>query len=299
MATQGMLQFGQKELVLCLKQYSNDHIKSAIEIFRIIIDLTAQGQLVDVNGLSEFSANGLFDKPNFTGIAYARSHNIEPVLQTIGVEKQHVLSMVLLTPGEVAVMKCFGLARVLSRICADSRYFPYPLWNDLDRTEAIGQDEIGKCYLQNFSQYPGVFAVRDEQGVQVFFDRKLAPVLITMFREKPAAIFATEIVPGNIDGLLVWRPDSENIVINTPQLFAVEEKGQNTDDTVNLLGGCYILIGHDPENNAQGVTYSDDGFFATLNLQGMMIFMNALETQQPCLIEGLNGEFNLGVGWVG
>jgi len=154
MATQGMLHFGQKELVLCLKQYSNDHIKSAIEIFRLITDMAAQGQLVDVNGLSEFAANGLFDRPGFTGIAYARCHSIEPVLQTIGVEKQNVLSMILLTPGEVAVMKCFGLARVLSRICADSRYFPYPLWNDLDRVEAIGQDEIGKCYLQNFSQHP-------------------------------------------------------------------------------------------------------------------------------------------------
>ena len=73
----------------------------------------------------------------------------------------------------------------------------------------------------------------------------------------------------------------------------------NTDDTVNLLGGCYIFIGHDLKDNAQGVTYSDDGFFATPNLQGMMIFMNALETQQPCLIVGLHGEFNLGVGWVG
>jgi len=299
LATRGMLHFGQKELVLCLKQYSNDHIKTAIELFRLILGMAVQGQLVDVNGLTELGPSGIFDNPRFTGIGYARSHNIEPVLETIGVESQHALSMMLLTSGEVDVMKCFGLSRVLSRICEDSRYFPYPLWNDMDRSEAIGRDEIGKCYLQNFLLYPGVFAIREDNAVQVFFDRRLAPTLVNIFTEHPAAIFATEIVPNTMDGLLVWRPESERIVVNTPRMFAVGENGLNPDETIRSLGGCYIVIGYDPANNAQGATYSEDGFYATLDQGGLATFMNAINTQQPCMIEGRGGEFNFAVGWVG
>ncbi len=298
-ATRGMLNFGQKEMVLCLKQYSNDYIKTAVDLFRLLLDMAAKGQLVDVNGLSEFGSNGIFNNPRFTGIGYVRSHSIEPVLDTLDVKNHQTLSMVLLTSGEVEVMKCYGLARILSRICADSRYFPYPLWNDMDRQEVLGREDLNKCYLKNFQLYPGIVAVREENTVQVYFDRKLAQTLVEGFTAHPAGIFATEIVPGAIDGLLVWRPESDHIVVNTPRLFAVSPDGLNPDETVRSLAGCYIVIGHDPENRTQGVEYSEDGFYATLDLQGWVIFMDALRSQEPCMIESRNRSFHFGVGWMG
>ncbi len=297
--THGMLNFGQKELVLCLKHYSNEYINTAIELFRLILGITASGQRVDVNGLTEFGADGIFNNSRFTGIGYARSHSIEPVLETLGVKNNQVLSMVLLTAGEVAVMKNFGLARILSRLCADSRYFPYPLWNDMERPETIGKDDIEKCYLQNFLLHPGVIAMREADTVTVYFDRNLAPTLAQTFAAKPAAIFSTELAPASMDGLLVWQPESEHVSVNTPHLFAVNQDRLNSDDTVHSLAGCYILIGHDPKNDTQGVDYSEDGFFVTLDLQGWDSFMTTIHNQQPCVLDGRDGSFHFGVGWIG
>lgn len=65
----------KKEMLFCLRQYANDHIKTVIEFFRLILDMTAKGQLVDVNGLKKLGAGRIFQNSRFTGVGYARSHN--------------------------------------------------------------------------------------------------------------------------------------------------------------------------------------------------------------------------------
>ena len=50
--TRGLAGFGQKELVFCLKQASNEHVRMVMTLLRTVMRLAANGRRVDVGGPS-------------------------------------------------------------------------------------------------------------------------------------------------------------------------------------------------------------------------------------------------------
>jgi hypothetical protein len=111
--TNGLLGFGQREIVLTMVRHPNAGIEHApqepVQFLRTIAGFAQQGRLVDEGGITELGPTGLFGRPSIRGLVYQTAWPMDGVVIPNG-----SLHAVVLVGHEMETAKRYGSLRVLA-----------------------------------------------------------------------------------------------------------------------------------------------------------------------------------------
>lgn len=299
--TRGLAGFGQKELVFCLKQASNEHVRTVMTFLRTVMQFAAQGRCVDVGGLTDFGQGGIFGQPAYAGIGYARPHSVDPLIQAAGLNREQCLLSTVLTQEELMACRKFGLARVLARLGEAARFFPYPAWNDITRKSVLTESELSQSAFSDngISILPGLHVLREGDAVTVYITRRNRDILSQELDQHNAAlVLATELIPGNADGVLVWHPGAAHPAATTARLFAVSASGLSDENTLKRLTGCFVALSLSPDLR-HGASLVEDGFAVFLSVTEWAGFKNAIHAGESFGSDGRDGLLGFYTVWYG
>ncbi|HYP76333.1 MAG TPA: hypothetical protein VER12_10270 [Polyangiaceae bacterium] len=133
--SRGFADSGQRELVLTLRLENREppiaKMQEIVRFFAIVHAWAQAGSFVEEGGLTQFGDRGLFGRGG-CGLLYVDARPIA------GVElPDRALAAVFVEAAEIRAAADFGIYRVLTRIGAQLRLFPFPTWGALDRPSAV------------------------------------------------------------------------------------------------------------------------------------------------------------------
>lgn len=298
--TRGLAGFGQKELVFCLKQASNEHVSTVTTFLRTVMRIAANGRCVDAGGLTEFGQGGIFGRSAYTGVCYVHPHSVDPLIQAAGLYDEQCLLAIVLTREELMACRRFGLARVLARLGEAARFFPYPVWNDIVRGSAMAEADLSQSAFSDsgISILPGIHVLREGDTVIVHIARRNREALSHVLDQYDAAVLATELVPGNAEGVLVWHPGEAYPVAITARLFAVGASGLSDAKTLKRLAGCFVALSLSADGR-HGASLFEDGFAIFLSAPEWAGFKEAVRAGESFNSAGRDGLLSFYSVWHG
>lgn len=232
--THGLTAVGQRELVLTLRldAAANEDVSGKLSevsrFFSVVRGWARQRQFVAAGGVTQFGERALFGRSR-SGLVYADARPIR------GIElPPRALVAIVADEREVQTALDYGAYRVLARLGAELRHFPFPLWSDLSRPSVASERENQSllCKVAR-TRAPGVsFVVEDERvlitlspSVKALLGRGVAAL-------PPGAPFALLTKPApSANAWLVWHPGQR------------EPLSISLDDTVasRVTGSCLLI----------------------------------------------------------
>ena len=263
-ATKGFQLTGQKELVLTLKNTSQQYQvqEAPLLFFKQIYPLAENGRRVSNGDITQFGERGLL---GWKGIVYTNF-----VDSISNLNQEDYLSMILLTLEEVQAVQAFGYLRLMALLGKENAFYPYPFWSDLDRRALpIGQIEqvsiLGKIRARLC--YPAAWVVLDNNQI-----------ILTLPRQSPAEVFPQEklsapfaLLPGlhpGADGCLVFTLDNQGPTAITP-----------AGSEGSKLSGCVlVLVGEQAQTSSRII---EDGFAVLMTDKDWTLLGESLIERRP------------------
>jgi hypothetical protein len=164
------------------------------------------------------------------------------------------------------------MARVLARLGAGYRFYPYPEWVDRRRASVVSKKWTDESIVSQMPvlHLPGAF-VRFEGNRIVLrllpgAGKRLGESIREVAQDQPAAVL-TEVDP-EANGCLTWRPGQQQPEAITPP----ESDG-------SALCGCFI--GFVPEQDADAGQVFEDGFLLMLTADSWHSLREAITSGHP------------------
>lgn len=248
--SQGFADLGGAELSMTLARQPEDdptgQVRDPLEIMKVMYELAkgeGSGQATITAGqLTQLGGGGLFGRSDLTSLTYLPALPVVP-----GTEE--ALAVLVLTEDETAVVQRCGPMRVVARLGASNRHYPYPPW--LDRTRVSVAESGEKSILDQTARLllPGLHAHKEDETVVLSVPRGQRRPLAEQLGPLPLeAAFTLFTLPApDATATLVWRPGQA-----TPQAYG----GPNaTNDRV--AGNFCLLV---PQQDTNGGQLIEDGF---------------------------------------
>jgi len=123
--TQGLTQFGQREMSLTLRHERGDatYPEEPLQFFATILQFSKEGRIVGNGGFTQLGSRRFF------GRHLLYMYLMSPPVEGVKVEPG-TLALILVTDDEIEAVKNYGSLRVASRLGKRERYYPYPIWNE-------------------------------------------------------------------------------------------------------------------------------------------------------------------------
>lgn len=273
--TEGFAAFGQQEFILILKDdqlKDGDVYEAPLHFFANIFQLAQQGQIVYNGGRTQFGQR------NFLGasaVLYAKNPiSTDPNLPA------DALVMLLLNNDEASVFPQFGALRLLSMFGLFTRTFPYPYWNDLQRTSLPIQQHSDSILLK-----VGTLSIKD---AYVHLDQKRIKLIVEhdanlmlpdegIPTNQPVAILPSLSPKADFCFTLITQEKGVRGVIGS--FGESEDRDVDPKDVGDaVFAGCFLLIvANQPTNEIKDI---EDGFALMVTDSTWLSFWEALKNKQ-------------------
>lgn len=266
MVTAGMEAHGHRELVLSLVRRPGEALASVAEpmlkLLRSIHRVAQHGQRVTWGGLTEVGEDLL--APGVRAVVYADAQPFPGVDIPDG-----ALAMILLDREELALVKQFGLYRLLARLGRQHRRFPFPPWTDRDRKRATHAED-SKSMLGMFGAravFQAASIVLEGEQVSLQLKRSDGEALAKLLAQVPSNVpFAISTRPARgADAWLVWWPGQSE-----PEATTGPTPSSRPTITGGFLG-CLIDTGQPDQ-----IIQLEDGFSLMLSAASWARCLRAL-----------------------
>ena len=281
--TRGFTSVGQRELVLSLRLGDSEQpIPKMQEILRFFATVQAwaeAGSIVDQGGLTQFGERALFSVRH-GGLIYVEARAIS------GIDlPARALSAVFVQAPEIGAARDYGTYRVLTRIGAQLRLFPFPTWGALDRPSTITARESESLLSKVLRMHvpSASFLVADQC------------LRLTIPRDAKSLARGVSSLPTNSAFVLLTRPAASANAILTWKPGQREMTGISPDgsDGSRLSGCCAMFV---PSSRADEARPFEDGYSVLLSEERWTEWLAALIEQRPLSFE-LAGEMRFELEW--
>jgi hypothetical protein len=150
----GLHALRHKEVCLTVKmerdEDDGDYPRSTAEIYSVIHDLARQSHFADAGAvIGPVEGANLLDHPAFTGVAFSIPQPFKGVRRPAD-----ALTALILTTGELEVIRNFGMVRVEARLGDHYRFFPTAPWFDRRRGELLSLADMETSVLARVLRLP-------------------------------------------------------------------------------------------------------------------------------------------------
>jgi hypothetical protein len=268
---------GQREIAIAVRLRASEsaaEVRAKLErLLATIGNYAQQGKLVGPGDWTEFGGPGFLDSPT-RGLVYADARGVDPEIPATA------LVAVLVDSEELRLAQTTSVTRVLSRLGAATRQYPFPATCDRDRKSvAHREDQRSMLAMVARVRMPEV-ALLLANGVLVVRCRpKARHTFAEVFAQlAPDAAFGLICSPeAAANGCLVWHPGQTAPAAITPPGSAGE-----------FLTGAMLLVA--PGVDEDRVTVQEDGFALLARAETWAAMREALlagsEVQLPPTSDG-------------
>ena len=281
--TEGLVESGQRELVLTLRLERHESpmpkMQELIRFFTTVHAWAQQGTRVDEGGFTPFGDRGLFGTSQ-SGLLYADARPLP------GVElPSKALAAIFVDAQESAAARDFGTYRVLTRIGAQLRMFPYPTWGALDRPSAVTPREASSVLAKVARvRIPGGSFVFEGQCLRLTVPRGMKQVLSGVSSLPAGASFALLLRPSlDANAILVWRPGQAEASRLAP----------DGSDASRLSGSFLWFVPSQQSDRARPV---EDGYSLLLSADSWAALSAALVAEQALSLS-LDADLRFELEW--
>lgn len=278
--TEGLRASGQRELVLTLRLERHEPpMPKMQELIRFVTTVHAwaqQGTLAEEGGFTRFGDRGLFGTTQ-TGLLYTDARPLP------GVElPSEALAAVFVDAREIDSARDFGIYRVLTRIGAQLRMFPYPTWGALDRPSVMTTREATSVLAKvSRVRVRGASFLLVDQCLRLSIPRGNSQVSNGVDALPAGASFALLLRPSSdANAILIWR-------VGQAEGSRLAPEGSDA----SRVSGCFLwFVPSQQGDRAQAV---EDGYSLLLSADSWAALRAALASEQPLslgLADGLRFE---------
>jgi hypothetical protein len=283
--TEGLVASNQRELVLTLRLERHEppmpKMQQLIRFFTTVHAWAAQGTRVDEGGFTQFGDRGLFGSSQ-SGLLYADARALP------GVElPSRALAAIFVDAREIATARDFGAYRVLTRIGAQLRMFPYPTWGALDRPSAMTPREASSVLAK-------VARVRVRGASFLLVDKCLR---LSIPRGMKQALGGVGTLPEGASFALLLRPSLEAnaIFIWRPGQAEASRLAPDGSDASRVSGSFLWFVPSRESDRARPV---EDGYSLLLAADSWAALSAALLSEQALTL-GLPDDLRFELEWSG
>jgi len=266
--TEGLMQWGHKEIVFTLKRRPQEAVADfpgmPVTFLQFIEGVAKQGMTVSAGGCTWIGPKTPL--LGFTEILY-----VDPLPQNdLPAPAAPHLRMLLLREIEFTAVKAFGFSRVLSRLGAAYRYYPFPEWEDLDRPALPLERTLQESLLSRMSGMRDVCSdaycfIEQDGHITLRLTGTARKTLSAALAALPADTIFT-IFTGRdptATGWLVWEPGDQ-----TPGGI-IPPNGGNARMAGNFITFC--------PNDEDMATVKEDGFVVLISPASFASLRRAIE----------------------
>jgi hypothetical protein len=235
-----------------------------VRFFTIVASWADAGNIVDDGGFTQFGERGLFGQAH-SGLLYAEARAIA------GVElPERALAAIFVHAQEVRAALDYGTYRVLTRIGAQLRVFPFPTWGALDRPSVITpRDSESSLAKVGRMRLPGASFVVADQRVCLTIPRTGANLSSAMRSLPSAASFVLLTRPApSANAVLTWRPGQH-------EMSGISPDGSDG----SRVSGCFMMFV--PSGAGDETRHVEDGYSLLLSSAPWARLVAALAEQLP------------------
>lgn len=287
--TKGLIQFGQKELILAVKQPQGQAIgnfpAAPLDFFKNVCQYVLKGEYLEAGSITTFGDSG-FLSGRFKALGY-----VQPPATAQQTMQPDGLWALLMTKNEMEAARLGGLSRVVALLGKNDLHFPCPLWNDLEREDSVSNRMLEVMLESPITEFPRMTlhaAAVSRMGnvLEVVIPISKSESFNTLYEldeEMPVAILTG--IDATADGFLVWQPDQKHPLAITAPGFPGDR-----------LGGAYICFVPDQTDDVGLI--SDDGFAYSLRTSTWREVRKALAAKRDCSVKATTTGFDLKIQWV-
>jgi hypothetical protein len=266
--TDGLLKRRQRELVFSLRLAAGDDptekMRDLTRFVGTVYAWAREGNFVNPGELTQFGARGLFGRAD-SGLIYIDARPIR------GVEvPERALAAIIVDAAEIRAAIDYGAFRVLTRLGAGLRLFPYPTWNDLER-ESVATSREAESLLAKVARVraPDVFFIKTEARLQVSLPYDPTKLLRDLRALPPGAPFALLTMPAPMaSAILTWSPGQEG-----PSGISADGS-----DSSSMSGSCLKVV---PGKQADQIRPFEDGYAVLFSSESWGLLFASLSVQRP------------------
>jgi hypothetical protein len=266
--TRGLSSSGQRELLLTLRLADREQplpkMQELVRFFTTVSTWAETGNIVDEGGVTQFGERGLFGQAH-CGLLYADARAIA------GIDlPERALSAIFVQAQEIRAALDYGTYRVLTRIGAQLRLFPFPTWGALDRPSAITPRESESMLAKvGRMRLVGASFVLADQRLCLTIPRLGTNLSNALKSLRSTASFALLTRPApSANAVLTWRPGQQ-------EMSGISLDGSDG----SRLSGCFMMF----VPSATGVEARpfEDGYSLLLSSEPRALLVVALSEQLP------------------
>jgi hypothetical protein len=159
--SQGLVNYGQKEVAFTVKKTSNQYPEDALRWYSLLLSFAKQQRTVDSYDITEFRSASFLGHSDIRMILYMPHQVFSGLtLAQQALFPQSHLHAIPLTSHEYQVYKEDGVLRVLTNLARATRYYPFPPWFDPTRPSLVHSNEFTGSIMKLVPSYriPGTSA---------------------------------------------------------------------------------------------------------------------------------------------
>jgi hypothetical protein len=266
--TRGLASGGQREIVLTLRLAERElpvpKMQELVRFFTTVSTWAEAGNLVDEGGFTQFGERALFGQAH-SGLLYTDARPIA------GVElPERALAAIFVQPLELRAALDYGTYRVLTRIGAQLRLFPFPTWGALDRPSAMTARESESILAKvGRMRLAGASFVVAQQCLHLTIPRKGTHLSHALNALPASAAFVLLTRPEpSANAVLTWRPGQR-------EMTGISPDGSDG----SRLSGCFMMFV--PSAAADEARVVEDGYSLLLTSESRASLIAALVEQLP------------------
>jgi len=271
-ASHGLVASGQRELTLTLRLGNREQpipkMQEIVRFFTTVQSWAQAGSPVDEGGFTQFGERGLFGRPD-CGLLYADA------LAMPGVDlPERALAAIWVDAGEIQAARESGIYRVLTRIGAQLRLFPFPTWGALDRPSVITPLESESLLTKVLrTRVRGASYVVAKHCLRLTIPSSATNLASGIGSLPSGASFVLLTRPAtSANAILTWRPGQQGMSGISP----------DGSDGSRLSGSFVMFV---PSTQGDQARIFEDGHSVLLSNESWPLLTAALVAQRPLALE--------------
>jgi hypothetical protein len=282
--SEGFAPHGQREISISLKRRPGEpwsaYPAELLSYFEAIFPLAQAGKFVGPGDCSEVGPHGIVER-HFRGVIFAETPEV-PAL--VGI---------LAYADELDLARKIHAQRVLTRLGAATRHFPFPRVTDRDRPSVVkpGDDASILHGVPRVRLPKSSASWRGANGIVQLADSEHARVTSAFDQvgtSNPIA-WLTGAAPG-ADGAFLWHPGQQG-----PAAISAPGGTGGPSSTAAHLSGAFLLL---VPNETTSIRPFEDGLALLLAPDAWGAVVTALREHQDLRLTGADGTSTLELSWV-